>query len=119
MAGTENSGRRPDWFRERCADILGEYELVEFVGRVAAGKEKEQRYIAGELVNIACETRDRLTAFKMLAEWGVGKPVQYVQQSGMTPSDSVRNAQQIFEMIQQLEAGKLALAGATNGNGSH
>lgn len=87
MAGTKNSGRRPgrpcDWFLERCREILDEEKLLDFVGGVASGRETEQRVTVVregneariEIVEVKCSTQDRLSAFKMLAEWGVGKPV--------------------------------------------
>lgn len=107
-------GRKADWFRERCAEILDQEKLVDFVGRVAAGRETEDRFVKDEgIIKIACSTRDRLAAFEMLANWGVGKPIPVGDQPQKTYNDSVRQAQQIYEMVKDLEQGQLV---TTNGN---
>ncbi len=114
--------RHCDWFIERCAEILDKEKLVEFVGRVASGKEQDHRISrVATVVKIPVSIHDRLEAFKMLAEWGIGKPIQVViTNSHLTPTDSVRSAQQIFDMIKQLEEKPKELAavsGKGNGNG--
>src|SRR5437879_6873598 len=102
MAGNKNSGRRgrpPDWFRAVCLEILDHEKLVEFVGRVAVGKETEEKVIANphggyQIVKVACDVSTRLEAFKLLAMWGVGKPTQVIITAPQTPDESVRNVQQ-------------------------
>lgn len=102
-------GRKAYWFTERCNDILDEEKLVEFVGRVAAGKETEEVIVRNgttfDRVRKACSTMDRLSAFKMLAEWGIGKPGLIPSQ--LTPADSKRTADEYFESIKRLEADAL------------
>lgn len=113
MSGNSNSGRRPgrpcDWFLERCREILDEEKLLDFVGRVASGKETEQRVVVvrerdsarTEVVEVKCSTQDRLAAFKMLAEWGIGKPGLIASQ--ITPEDSKRTADEYYQSIKRLE----------------
>lgn len=112
--------RRCDWFIERCAEIIEEEKLIEFVGRVAAGKESDYRMFEGSAIKTPAALNDRLMAFKMLAEWGIGKPIQVViTNPNITPNDSVRSAQQIFEMIKKLEDNSKELVPAGDGNGRH
>ena len=107
--GSKRSGRRCDWFIERCSEILDEQKLLDFVANVASGKETEQRVVvvrAGneahtELVDVKCSTQDRLAAFKMLAEWGIGKPG--LIPSYLTPEDSKRTADEYYQSIKRLE----------------
>jgi hypothetical protein len=113
--------RRCDWFLERCAEIIDEEKLVEFVGRVAAGREQDHRISrVATVVKIPASIHDRLEAFRMLAEWGIGKPIQVViTNPNITPNDSVRSAQQIFDMIKKLEDDSKELVPARGGNGRH
>ena len=106
MPGNRNSGRKPEWFREACADIINKEKLIDFVGRVAAGREVEERLIKGEtggheIVTVSVCIQDRLAAFKMLAEWGVGKPVQYVATAPRSPEESVMQVQKMLELVKQ------------------
>lgn len=110
--------RRCDWFVERCAEIIKEEKLIEFVGRVAAGKENDHRLMREGVMVMPAAIRDRLEAFKMLAEWGIGKPIQVVLTNQVSPEDSVRSAQQIFDMVKKLEIGRKDLVAATNGHGN-
>lgn len=103
MPGNSNSGRKADWFREACQDIINQEKLLEFVGRVAAGKEVEERLVSTktghDIVSVACDAQTRLSAFKMLAEWGVGKPIQYVVQPTRSPEESVMKVQQMLDLV--------------------
>lgn len=125
MPGNSNSGRRADWFREACQDIINQEKLLEFVGRVAAGKETEDRVvnnkIGHEIIQVSCDAQTRLAAFKMLAEWGVGKPIQYVTQSPQNPEESKLRADQMMELIRQASSRppliKPAVHGANGANG--
>jgi hypothetical protein len=112
--------RRCDWFLERCAEIIDEEKLVEFVGRVAAGKENDYKLSREGITKMPAGLTERLQAFKMLAEWGIGKPIQVViTNPNITPNDSVRSAQQIFDMIKKLEDDSKQLVPAGGGNGRH
>ena len=78
------AGRKPDWFKEKCASILERKKLIDFVGRVASGEETEQKVVVvrdgneahTEVEEVRASIHDRLYAFEMLANWGVGKPAQ-------------------------------------------
>lgn len=98
-------GARASWFIERCNRILSEEKLVEFVGRVACGKETEERIVRNgtSFDRVRCEvaTADRLVAFKMLAEWGIGKPD--IMRRDMTPEDSKRTADEYYASVKRLE----------------
>ena len=123
MAGNNNSGRRADWFREECARIIDEEQLISFIGRVAAGKETEEKLVSGktghEIVMVACDAQTRLQAFKMLAEWGVGKPIQYVREAPRSPEESVLKVQQMLDLVRQASARPILVKQNGNGNGDH
>lgn len=102
-------GPKPNWFREACADIIQQEKLVDFVGRVAAGKEIEQQVMVVrgtdggrvEVVDVKCSTANRLLAFKMLAEWGVGKPTQFIANAPLDPEESKLRVDQMLELIRE------------------
>jgi hypothetical protein len=72
-----NSGRPPDWLKEKCKTIVDRRELIEFLGRVAAG-EKVDRYVTefGKSVKVQASVKDRIAAVKELVDRGFGKPDQ-------------------------------------------
>ncbi len=107
MPGTKRSGRKCDWFTDRCAEIIDEEKLLDFVGRVASGKEKEQRATVvrdgneahTEIVEVKCSTQDRLAAFKMLADWGIGKPTNLDPHSILPTIQNLINEQAVLKLL--------------------
>ena len=75
-------GPKPSWFKQECARIVQEDKLIEFVGRVAKGEEKEERISEGVIIEVKASLHDRLDAFEMLCNWGFGKPVLISDDSG-------------------------------------
>lgn len=110
MAGNKNSGRKCDWFIERCAEIINEEKLLDFVGRVASGAEIEQRVVVvrdgnsahTEVVDVKCAIQDRLSAFKMLAEWGIGKPTSIETNQLIPVMQNIVNEQAVMKIIYAL-----------------
>lgn len=79
----EGAGRKPDWLKAKCAELIDRKKLLDYVARVAAGEETESRMTKdGDLFDVPCSTHDRLHAFELLMERGFGKPVQGVELSG-------------------------------------
>lgn len=79
----EGSGRKPDWLKTKCADLVDRNKLLEFVASVANGKETEVHYDKlGNAFDAACSIKDRLHAVELLLERGYGKPVQGIEHSG-------------------------------------
>ena len=79
MAKKHKVGRKPNWFREKCADIIVEENMLDFVKRVAKGDESEERMTKyGGIVQVKASIDSRMGAVKFLAEYAVGKPVQAV-----------------------------------------
>jgi protease II len=77
------SGRKPDWLKTKCADLVDRNKLLEFVASVANGDETETHYDKeGNAYEGAATIKDRLHAVEMLLERGYGKPAQSVELSG-------------------------------------
>jgi hypothetical protein len=112
-------GRRCDWFIERCGEIIEEEKLVEFIGRVAAGKELEEQIVRNgtgfDRIKTQCSTKDRLRAFEMLADWGVGKPTPIVP-GQVVGTQTVIDAFQVMTMLRKLESGELSSAKLESAN---
>jgi len=78
----EGSGRPPDWLKAKCQAILKKEKLIEFVGKVAKGDDIDQAINEnGECLKIPAGVKERLTAVKMLKEWGHGLTPQAVEVS--------------------------------------
>lgn len=77
------AGRKPDWLRAKCAAIIDQHELIDFVGRVAAGEETEQHMTKeGDVIDVAPPMRVRLDAVEFLCDRAHGKPQQAVELTG-------------------------------------
>lgn len=82
-----NSGRKPDWLKERCKKLIDRKQLLNYVARVASGEETEQQVVTMregtstrfEVVDVKCSTKDRLHAIEILLERSFGKAPQAVQ----------------------------------------
>jgi hypothetical protein len=60
----EGAGRKPDWFKQKCADLFEKHKLAEYVAKVGSGEEPD------------ADVKDRLKACDMLKDWGIGKTDQ-------------------------------------------
>lgn len=86
----EGAGRKPDWLKTKCASLVDKHKLLEYLARVAAGEETEQRVVVvregnsahTEIEEVKCSPHDRMHAIEMLLERGYGKPVQGVEVGG-------------------------------------
>jgi len=79
----KGAGAKPDWYKKKCAEILDKYELLEFIGRVAAGIEPEQHIDKeGTIYELRPKISDRIKATEFLSDRTFGKPAQAVEVSG-------------------------------------
>ena len=76
------AGRPPGWVKVKCQAIIDKHDLYEFLGRVAAGQEKEDRIANGEVTVLNASIHDRLHALEMLMDRANGKPRQAVELTG-------------------------------------
>lgn len=84
----KNSGRKPEWFQNRCKELFEKKKLLDFVAGVAAGTEVEQKAVSVdhgvEVVDVRPQIKDRLRAVEMLKDWGYGKePVTLDSEGGV------------------------------------
>ena len=101
------TGRKPDWFREKCAEYINQENLLEFVLRVAKGEEDEERIVKisegrVEKMRVQACIKDRISAVEFFANYGYGKPAMFVLPS-KTSEDSRRSAEESYAMIKRLE----------------
>jgi len=72
-----NSGRKPDWFRWTCKELVFKHKIPELWAAVAMGVDFEQVVNKeGETIKVPASVRDRLHASNYLVEYGEGKPAQ-------------------------------------------
>lgn len=101
------TGRKPDWFREKCAEYINQENLLDFVLSVAKGEAVEERIVkvsegfVDRMMVKAC-IKDRLSAVEFFANYGYGKPAMFVLPS-KTAEDSRRSAEESYAMIKRLE----------------
>ena len=82
----EGSGRKPEWFTNKCKTLFEKRGLLEFVAGVASGTETEQKLVVIDeqtvLEEVRPQIKDRLKAVEMLKEWGFGKEILPVDAQG-------------------------------------
>lgn len=82
----KGSGRKPDWLKAKCAELVDRNKLLEYLSRVASGEETEKVVVKSretwELEEIPCSTKDRIHATEVLLERGFGKAVQGLEVAG-------------------------------------
>lgn len=116
-----NSGRIKNWFRARCAQIIQDKKLVEFVARVANGEESDHKVSKdGDVIEMPASVHDRLYACEMLFDRGFGKPVPMeVDLTGVAePLQKIINQQALLKMLYEFNFPDRAAA-KSNGNGAH
>ena len=101
------TGRKPDWFREKCAEYINQENLLDFVLSVAKGTAQEERIVkiaegtVQRMMVTAC-IKDRISAVEFFANYGYGKPAMFVLPI-RTPEDSKRTADEFFNRVTKLE----------------
>lgn len=85
--GNKGGGRKPDWLKAKCAKIIEDNALIEFLGDVASGENVEAVVsIDGKnSLKVPAKVKDRLAATEMLLDRGFGKVPQVV--ADVTPQD--------------------------------
>lgn len=76
--GKRNGAGRPaGWVREKCAEIVDKAKLIEFLGRVAEGKEKDHRMTKdGAVIEVPASIHDRTESAMYLIDQAGGKAPQ-------------------------------------------
>lgn len=92
----ENSGRPPDWLKNKCQELIDKHKIIEFICDVASGEYTEVVF-DGELkreIRVSAKADERLKAANMLLDRGFGKPVQDVR-----PVDGEGNYKPLVVML--------------------
>src|SRR4051812_14023483 len=78
----EGAGRKPDWLKDKCSELVERKKIIEFLADVASG-EKVSRIltVAGTSIPVSADLKDRIKASEILLERGFGKSIQPVMQS--------------------------------------
>lgn len=70
----EGAGRKPNWFKQRCREIIEESDGLQFMGDVLSGKDRKPFVtMSGEKGFGPCSPFERMAAMEKLKEWGYGK----------------------------------------------
>lgn len=70
----KGSGKKPDWFRGQCRNLLEKGKLLKFASDVAKGADFEQIINSeGETVKCPAKIKDRLDAVEFLAKYGLSE----------------------------------------------
>lgn len=81
-------GRPPDWLKSKCAKIVEDKKLIEFLGDVAGGEpfvEKTAMVDSGkvfEKIVVSADLKDRIKAVEILIERAWGRAPQAVEVGG-------------------------------------
>lgn len=81
-----NSGRKPGWLKERCAELLAEKrgekgaekDLVDFMGSVAHGEKQLKMRVDDKNVELPADLDQRMKAVEWLADRAEGRASQSV-----------------------------------------
>ena len=74
--GNKGGGRKPDWLKTMCQNIVTEKKLVQRYGFIAAGGHVEQMLSDGEIVVGPAPIAAQEKAYDSLVDRGWGKCVQ-------------------------------------------
>lgn len=97
----KNAGRKPDEFREKCAELANSPKFFIWAKEVFDGKEVECRLTkTGDLVYFPASTGDRVYLWEKLAAYGFGKATE---EGANDPKDSVKNAEAAYAILKILE----------------
>lgn len=79
----DNSGRKPDWLKEKCRKLVSEKNLVGFLAKVASGENFEQVINSeGDILPLPAPLKERLKAVEILLDRGFGKVPQALEHTG-------------------------------------
>lgn len=106
----DGAGRKPNWLKERCQEIVERDKILEFLASVANGADVEQAVGGeGEVIRVPAAVRDRIKAAELLLDRGFGKAPQSMEVTGADgdplsgiPTDAVV---QLIEAIRQRTPG--------------
>lgn len=77
----EGAGRKPDWFKEKCAALASHEDVLDFLGRVVRGDPIEEKVLNKGSTNpisvmVSASVDSRIHAWEKLCDRGFGKPTQ-------------------------------------------
>lgn len=79
----EGAGRKPDAFKQKCAELAENPKFFEWAKTVLEGDYQETKVTKeGAVINIPVSVYDRKELWKDLAAYGFGKPVQTTELTG-------------------------------------
>ncbi len=78
-----NSGRKPDWFREKMRAIATNEAALQFLEETVLGKDVDEFITQqGECIPHRAKAETRLKAWEAAADRGFGKPTQAIEHTG-------------------------------------
>ncbi len=79
-----NSGRKPDWFRERMRKIATHKEAIKFIEDTVLGKEVDEFIVpqTGEAIAVRAKAETRYKVWADTADRGFGRATQSVEHLG-------------------------------------
>lgn len=78
----ENSGRKPDFFKRKCADLVSSPKWFAYCKSVLDGEEVVPQIYEGAIINRAATPIERMHMFEKLSAYGFGKPSDTVKLEG-------------------------------------
>lgn len=75
----EGAGRKPDWLREKCQNIVSDKKIIERLAQIAAGELVDTTTtIDGRLIPVPAPMAAQVKAAAELLDRGFGKSVQTI-----------------------------------------
>lgn len=96
----EGSGRKRDWFKERCRELACSHHFFTFAERVFQGDPIEPRACKTGIIYTEASVSDKVYLWDKLAGYGFGKPETAPL---FTPAQSVANAEAALNLIRMME----------------
>lgn len=80
------AGRKPDWLKEKCANLVEDCDVLGFLSRVVEGKEFDHKVTKdGDIIEVEASIHDRLDAARELLDRGFGKSAQVLSSDPENP----------------------------------
>lgn len=88
-----NSGRPPNWLREKCQKLIEDKKLIDFLADVASGEYMENVFDGSQKQGLmrSADAKDRMKAAEMLMDRAYGKASQTMELTGAGGSKLVFN----------------------------